>query len=47
MLYKDAAGTLEVAEGGGKVCGYTSTFDRERDAYAWKWLISCTVLPFG
>ena len=33
MLYKDAAGTLEVAEDGGKVCGYASTFDRERDAY--------------
>ena len=33
MLYKDATGTLEVAEDGGKVCGYASTFDRERDAY--------------
>ncbi|MBR3383688.1 MAG: HK97 family phage prohead protease, partial [Atopobiaceae bacterium] len=33
MLYKDAAGTLEVAEDGGRVCGYASTFDRERDAY--------------
>jgi len=33
MLYKDATGTLEVADDGGKVCGYASTFDREPDCY--------------
>lgn len=32
MRYKDATGTLEVAEGG-KVCGYASTFDREPDSW--------------
>ena len=33
MLFKDATGTAEVAEDGGKVCGYASTFDRDPDAY--------------